>query len=189
MRVNYVQSMIERDCDSLQISEELHRVEDLARLTTKQIRHMLFTLRPLVLETQGLTAALEQYISKLAETDDTVIHLEVDPGAEHVLDSEAQGIVFYIIEEAIGNARKHAQADQIWVRLKLEAGTALVAEVEDDGVGFDVDEVQMNYDQRSSLGLINMHERAELADGELSISSAPGQGTEVRVTIELDGTS
>jgi signal transduction histidine kinase len=188
MQVNYVQRMIEKDYGAQQISEELKRVEDLARQTTKQIRHMLFTLRPLVLETRGLKAALEQYIHKLAETNRPVVHLEADPGAEHALDREAQGIVFYVIEEAIGNARKHAQADQIWVRLRLQDEATFIAEVEDDGEGFDVDEVQMSYDRRGSLGLINMHERAELAGGELSISSALGQGTEIRLTIQPDRT-
>jgi signal transduction histidine kinase len=186
MRVNYVQSLIESNYDAHQISEELRRVEDLARQTTRQIRHMLFTLRPLVLETQGLKAALEQYIRRLGDTDAIVIHLQVDPGAEDALSREVKGIVFYIVEEAIGNARKHARADQVWVRLKLQDQNTFIAEVEDDGEGFDVDEVQMNYDQRGSLGLINMHERAELAGGELEISSALGRGTQVRLSIGLD---
>jgi signal transduction histidine kinase len=189
MRVDYVQSLMRSSCDSEQVSEELQRIEDLARQTTRQIRHMLFTLRPLILETQGLTAALEQYIRKLAETDDTPVHLEADPGAERVINRQAQGIVFYIIEEAVGNARKHAQADQIWVRLRLQDGRTFVAEVEDDGQGFDVAEVQMSYDRRGSLGLINMRERAELAGGRLSISSTPGLGTTVRLAIELDEVS
>jgi signal transduction histidine kinase len=181
--------MIEHHYDPQQVSEELRQVEDLARQTTKQIRHMLFTLRPLILETQGLKAALEQYIARLNETDDAEIHFEAYPRAEQALDRESQGIAFYIIEEAISNARKHSQADHIWVRLKLWDGSTFIAEVEDDGVGFDVDQVQTSYDQRGSLGLINMHERAELADGELSVSSAPGRGTEVRLTIPRRGTS
>jgi signal transduction histidine kinase len=56
--------MLDREQDLQQTAEELTRVEELARRTTKEIRHMLFTLRPLVLETQGLQVALEQYISK-----------------------------------------------------------------------------------------------------------------------------
>jgi signal transduction histidine kinase len=189
MRVDYVQGMVESNYDSSQISDELRRIEDLARRTTTQIRHMLFTLRPLILESQGLKAALEQYIRNLPKTDDVRMHLEADPEAEHALDRRAQGIVFYVIEEAIGNALKHARADQIWVRLKLQGGKTFIAEVEDDGKGFDVDDVQMGYDRRGSLGLINMHERAELAGGRLAISSAPGRGTEVRLTIELEGMS
>jgi signal transduction histidine kinase len=184
MRVNYTRMMLERDKNIQQTIEELMRIEELARRTTKEIRHMLFTLRPLILETQGLRAALEQYITKLAETNPLPIHLEADQDLEKALDQNAQGIIFYIVEEAIGNARKHAKANNIWVRLHRQ-DNMLVAEVEDDGVGFDVDAVQKQYDQRGSLGMINMHERAELVNGKLSIASAPGEGTRITLTTPL----
>lgn len=187
MQVNFVRKLIEKEGSTDQVSEELEKVEDLARRTTKQIRHMLFTLRPLILETQGLQAALEQYINKLDEADGMTIGLDVDPRAAEALSKEAEGKVFYIIEEAISNARKHSQADNIRVSLRLQNDTAVVAEVEDDGTGFDVDAIQMTYDRRGSLGLVNMHDRAEMTDGALSISSAPGKGTRVRLTIPLGG--
>jgi len=187
MQISFVRKLMEGARDSDQISEELQRVEALARRTTKQIRHMLFTLRPIILETQGLEAALEQYVNKLAETYDTRIELEAEPGAEETLDHDTQGIIFYIVEEAISNARKHAEADRIWIRLYLQGERAFVAEIEDNGMGFDVDAVQTTYDSRGSLGLINMHERAEMTNGELSITSGPGQGTRVRLRIPLRG--
>lgn len=187
MQVNFVRKLIEKGGNTDEVKEELHKVEDLARRTTKQIRHMLFTLRPLILETQGLQAALEQYISKLDEANGIEISLDVDPRAANALSKEAEGKIFYIIEEAISNARKHSQADNIWVSLKLQDDAAVVAEVEDDGTGFDVDAIQMTYDRRGSLGLVNMHERAEMTDGSLSISSAPGEGTRIRLTIPLGG--
>jgi Signal transduction histidine kinase len=95
-----------------------------------------------------------------------------------------QGVIFYIIEEAIGNARKHARAKNMWVRLYTRANT-FFAEVEDDGVGFDVDAVQARYDERGSLGMINMHERADMIGGKLSIASAPGKGTRVTLSVPL----
>ena len=184
MRLNYLRMLLDRERDLDQTAEELTRVEELARRTTKEIRHMLFTLRPLILETQGLQAALGQYVNKLAETDDTLIHLEAAPDVDHLLDQNVQGVSFYIIEEAIGNARKHAQADNIWVRLYVH-DSEFVVEVEDDGQGFDVDSVQVRYDQRGSLGMINMHERAALIGGELKVASAPGEGTCVTLTVPL----
>ncbi len=184
MRLNYARMLLNREHDAQQTAEELTRIEDLARRTTKEIRHMLFTLRPLILETQGLQAALEQYISKLAETDPTPIHLEATPEVDQSLEQNAQGVIFYIVEEAIGNARKHAKAKNIWVRLHIQDST-FVAEVEDDGTGFDVDAVQVRYDERGSLGMINMHERAELVNGTLAIASAPGEGTRITLTVPL----
>ncbi len=182
MRLNYARMLLERDPQ--QTAEELVRVEELARRTTKEIRHMLFTLRPLILETQGLQATLEQYISKLAETDATPIHLEATPEIDQLLDQNTQGVIFYILEEAISNARKHAKAKNIWGRLYIQ-GNTFVAEVEDDGCGFDVNEVQVRYDERGSLGMINMHERAELVGGQLTIASASGEGTRITLTVPL----
>lgn len=147
---------------------------------------MLFRLRPLILETQGLKAALEQHISKLAETDPTPIHLEVASEADQLLEPHAQGVIFYIIDEAIINARKHAQANNLAVRLYIEDNN-FIAQVEDDGKGFDVDSVQTRYDERGSLGMINMHERAELVNGTLRVTSAPGEGTRVTLTVPLRG--
>jgi signal transduction histidine kinase len=188
MRLNYARMLLTKKQNVQQMTEELAlelaRTEELARRTTKEIRHMLFTLRPLILETQGLHAALEQYISKLAETDPTPIYLETAPNVDRSLDQNAQGVIFYIIEEAICNARKHAQAENIWVRFGIQ-DNSFVAEVQDDGTGFDVAEVQLRYDERSSLGMINMHERAELVGGKLSIASAPGSGTRIILTVPL----
>jgi signal transduction histidine kinase len=96
-----------------------------------------------------------------------------------------QGVIFYIIEEAANNARKHANALHIWVRLRtFEKGIALL-EIEDDGLGFDVEAVNKSYDQRGSLGMINLRERTELVNGLLTIDSAPGRGTRIQVYIPL----
>jgi len=184
MRLNYIQMLLDKNPE--QVREELAQVEELARRTTKEIRHMLFALRPLILESQGLRAALEQSISKLAETDPTPIHLEAAAGVDEVLDRNTQGVIFYIVEEAIGNARKHARANNIWVRLYIQDGV-FYTEVEDDGVGFDVDAVQVRYDERGSLGMINMMERANLINGRLTITSSPGEGTHLRLSLPLRG--
>jgi len=93
-------------------------------------------------------------------------------------------VVFFIEEEAVNNARKHAQAENIWVRLKRR-GELLRLEVQDDGVGFDVSKVEASYDQRASLGMVNLRERAEMVNGVLRIDSVPGKGTRVAVTIPL----
>lgn len=146
---------------------------------------MLFTLRPLILETQGLRAALAQYITKRAETDSLPIHLDAPEGVDQVLSKDAQGVIFYIIEEAIGNARKHAQAGNVWVRLQHRPGV-FVAEVEDDGKGFDLDAVMDDYSTRGSLGMTNLHERTELVDGRIEIDTALGQGTRVTLRVPVD---
>jgi signal transduction histidine kinase len=95
-----------------------------------------------------------------------------------------QGVLFYIIEEAVNNARKHAQAEHIWVRLKSNSDV-LVVEVQDDGVGFNVGAVDSNYSRRGSLGMVNMRERAEMINGLIKIDSAESRGTRIFVYIPL----
>jgi signal transduction histidine kinase len=181
MRLNYTKLLLKREPQK--VKEELEKLETLARRTTKEIRTMLFTLRPVVLETQGLVAALEQYLKHLEEEAGLIAHLETpDPGDR--LDTEMEGVVFSVIDEAVTNAKKYAQARNIWVRLGFE-DDLFVATVEDDGRGFDVAGVLDSYDQRGSLGLINMRERAELVEGTWTIESAIGQGTKVTLIVPL----
>jgi len=183
MRVNFARRLMDRDAPAA--AEELYKIEDLARRTTKEIRHMLFTLRPLVLESQGLTAALESMAEKMAETYDQNVVIETDEELIAQMEVSKQGVVFYIAEEAVNNARKHAQAEHIWVRIQeMEADLALL-EIEDDGVGFDPASIEVSYEDRGSLGMVNMRERTQLVNGVLKIDSAEGHGTRVRVVIPL----
>ncbi len=183
MRLNYIRMLVERD--PKQSIEELHQLENLARTTTKEIRQMLFTLRPLILETQGLVPALEQLLQKLSETQPIPIHLEADREAADLLSKEAQGSIFYIVEEALTNARKHAGAENLWIRI-YQRGMKVLIEIEDDGKGFDIAKVEASYDTRGSLGMRNLHERAVLVKGKTVIQSTPGQGTKITVTIPVD---
>ena len=176
MRVNYIRRLLERDPE--QVPPELQKVEELARQTTKEIRHMLFTLRPLVLETQGLVPALRELAKKLHETHEQNVIIQVQDGLEAYIDTGDESVLFNIVDEAVNNARKHAQAAHIWVRLGRQ-DNYLLLEVEDDGVGFDLGEVDSNYDQRGSLGMINLRERSELLNGTLRFESAEGKGTKV----------
>jgi signal transduction histidine kinase len=181
MRLNYTRLLLEREPEK--VKEELEKIEILARQATKEIRTMLFTLRPVLLETQGLVAALERYLKQLEEETGLAIHLEA-PDSGDRLNTEIEGVAFSIIEEAVNNAKKYARARNIWVRLGFESDL-FAATVEDDGQGFDVDEVLDSYDQRGSLGLINMRERAELVEGTWTIESAVGQGTKVTLIVPL----
>jgi signal transduction histidine kinase len=183
MRVNMARRMLETDPKAT--GEELGRIEELTRRTTKEIRHMLFTLRPLVLESQGLTAALQAVASKTKEVYNQEVIVQVDESVLEGFEMGKQGVVFYIVEEAVTNARKHAKAPHIWINLRsLEQGIALL-EIRDDGVGFDVAAVNRAYDQRGSLGMVNLRERTELVNGVLNLQSAPGKGTRVQVFIPL----
>jgi signal transduction histidine kinase len=168
-------------------TEEIVKLEELAHRTTKEIRHMLFTLRPLILESQGLTAALQSMADKMQETFGQKVTVNVEERIVEQLEMGKQGVIFYIIEEAVNNARKHAAAETIAVRLRqMDIGIALL-EIIDNGLGFDVKAMAEAYDKRanSSLGMINLRERAELVNGLFQLDSSPGKGTKVQVYIPL----
>ncbi len=181
MRINFIRSLLMRD--PKQAVQELEKVEELAKSAVRDIRGMLFTLRPLVLETQGLAAAIETVGNRMRENDGINIHVV---GGEYgdALNERAQGVVFYIIDEALGNARKHAQAKNIEVRFWKEKDL-FAARIKDDGVGFDVSAVNKNYSSRGSLGMVNMHERASLVDGSLRVDSVQGKGTAITLIVPL----
>lgn len=181
MRVNFIRTMIRKNPDQALI--ELQKVEDLAKQTSKEIRGMLFTLRPLVLESQGLAKAIETVIHKLKEADNLNIQFVGKDNAQ-LLNENAQTVVFSIVEEALGNARKYSQANLIEVRMWRE-DNLFVVRVQDDGVGFDVQDVNRDYSSRGSLGMVNMRERAERIDGSLRLESAIGQGTTITLVVPL----
>ena len=182
MHINFIRSLLIKN--PRQALEELEKVERLAKDTSKEIRGMLFTLRPLILESDGLAAAIETLMDKLRENDKMNVRL-LGADAADLISGQAQGITFSIIEEAIGNARKYSDAKLVEVKLWKE-DDLFVAQIEDDGVGFDVENVVSNYSSRGSLGLVNMRERAARIDGSLKIESEPGQGTVITLIIPLD---
>ncbi len=183
MRMSIIQKLLE--VNPTQVPLELRKVEEIARKTTKEIRHMLFTLRPLVLENQGLTAALGQLADKMKESYDQPVTIRVSREADRYLDTHQQGVIFYIIEEAVGNARKHAQASMITVNVYKQEDVILV-NISDNGVGFDTTEAEKKAMERGGhLGMINLRERAEMVGGTLRMESASGKGTSITVVVPI----
>ena len=163
--------------------DEINLTVEVAEKALKQLRTLLFDLRPVILETQGLIPALEVYTERLAETDEIDVILTVEREFERLV-PRAEVAIFAIIQEAINNTKKYAKASRIDVILEPdEAQDRLAVIVEDNGVGFDVQQVKAGYDQRGSLGMINMEERADMIGGTLRIHSETGQGTRVMVTL------
>ncbi|HXW01458.1 MAG TPA: GAF domain-containing sensor histidine kinase [Anaerolineae bacterium] len=180
MRLNFIKMVLQKE-DVAKAYEEVVKVEEIAQRTTQEIRTMLFAMRPVILETQGLLPALNQYADRLNATESFKVGVN-NRGYNGQLSGEAEGVVFAIVEEAVGNAKKHAQASEIKVNL-IAGKNSVTVEIRDNGVGFDVEETKSTYDQRTSLGLINLDERAQLVGGQSTIESARGKGTTIRVEI------
>lgn len=165
------------------VPNELDVLAELVQKTASDIRTLLFELRPLGLETQGLLSTLQQYVSRFRDPNGMQLRLEA-PASIPRLPVEQEGAIFIIIQEAVNNARKHAKASEVTIYLYQEED-ALVASVRDRGRGFNQAAVEANYTNRNSLGLLNMRERAELIGGECRIRSTEGQGTTVELRVPL----
>jgi signal transduction histidine kinase len=167
---------------------ELGKIEELARRTTQEIRHMLFTLRPLVLESEGLVPALITMAEKMQDLYQQKVSIDAAEEVVVQMDVSQQTTLFFLTEEAVNNARKHANAEEIMVKLKPLPRDPCTAALDiiDNGVGFDVTAVMNSYDRRGSLGMINLRERTDLINGALKIESVPGHGTRIRILVPLN---
>ncbi len=187
MRAEYIRKLMEKRIDPNEITNELQQVETLARKTVQEIRHMLFALRPLVLEKEGLLHALETLAQTMKEVYQQSMQLDLDDALMETLDGNKQKVIFQIIEEAVNNARKHAQASLIRINLRYMPKNNDIAllEIVDNGVGFNVEEISGSYERRGSFGMVNLQERTSLINGRLHIDSTPGEGTRIQVAIPL----
>lgn len=167
------------------VAGELDTLAELVNKTSHDIRTLLFELRPLGLETQGLLVTLQQYVGRWRDPARSGIHLRLEaPATVPRLPHEVEVATFIIIQEAVNNARKHSGALEITIYVYVDEGY-LVASVRDRGRGFNLMAVEASYGVRNSLGLINMRERARLIGAEFRIRSDPGLGTTVELRIPL----
>lgn len=186
MTVQYVRLVMQYEPERL--SEALDELLAQLQRATRDLRTVLYELRPLGIAEEGLLSVLRQYVTRPRSSLTPQIHLDAPSTLRRLL-PDHEAAVFIIMQEAVNNARKHAQAEHVWLSLRDDA-TALYAEVRDDGLGFNVQETQASYIQRDSFGLLNMRERAQLIGGDCMISSQPGQGTTVQLRIPFsDGNS
>ncbi len=166
------------------VDGELAEMLPIADRALQQVRTLLFDLRPAVLETQGLVPALEFYAQQIQDTEGFAVVLETgDLGLR--LTGRAEKEIFSVIQEALGNVKKHAHAKQVWINLSAQ-GEQLIVTVRDDGQGFDTAQLDPTKGREGSLGMINMRERAQMLGGDLAITSQPGQGTVVTLSLPLD---
>lgn len=182
MHLSTIPIIAEREPDTL--NDEVENIRQMALRATEEIRHVMFSLRPLSLESSGLQTALAQLSDKMNSTYNQPMQVEVDPKIESLMTPDAQGTVFYLIEEAANNARKYANAGLVRVRGSIE-GDEIVFRVQDNGEGFDTSDIFSDYSKRGSFGMVNMRERAELINGTFDIQSAPGKGTTVIVRVPI----
>jgi len=190
-----------RDLDDKQaLSEAVATVLEGLGTEIDQLRHLITELRPAALDDLGLAAALEALARRAQAIDGLEVKTEIALGANGAtaaggdleemrrLDAELESTVYRIVQEALTNVSRHAQATSAVVSV-VERDGVLRASVTDDGQGMpDSSRLGPRGDGlEGGFGMGGMRERAELVGGELEFMPAPGKGTTVRLTVPLAG--
>jgi signal transduction histidine kinase/ligand-binding sensor domain-containing protein len=157
----------------------LSRVGEVVQQALKDLRLLIFQLRPPVLEEEGLVGAIQKRLDAVEKRAGMEVRLIGDPLLS--LPGEAREELYAITLEALNNVLKHAETDNVTVSIRSD-GHIFTLEVADDGKGFDLD----NARDGGGMGLGNMQERTTRLGGDLTIESALDQGTRVKVTVPME---
>lgn len=162
------------------IAHYLARIGEASQQALKEMRLLVYELRPPTLSKSGLASALRQRLEAVEERTTVNAQLLVDEVPE--LSLLAQEELYRIAQEALNNSLKHAMATEVAIHLE-RVGKQVILEINDNGRGFDPSSVNPD----GGMGLVNMRERAERLGGRLQIQAAPGEGTQVTAIVMLNG--
>jgi signal transduction histidine kinase len=160
------------------MSTAASHLRELVVATLQDVRRLAVQLRPKALDDFGLVAAAEHLVQTFSEATSIRVDLEAQLGEER-LPAEVETTLYRIVQEALTNIVKHAEASRVSILLVRRSGSAAVV-IEDDGQGFDPAELR-----EGGMGIIGMRERVELHEGRLTVESAPGSGATLAAEVPL----
>jgi len=164
-------------------AQRLYDSRALVDQALKDLRHMIADLRPGVLDQLGLVPALRWVADNTLRPNGIAITVEVE-GLDRRLPQVIETILFRIGQEAMSNVVRHSGAKHVAVRIVRHSAKVRMT-LKDDGRGFDPAAVAGSPDPQRGLGLAGMSERASAAGGRVTVVSAPGKGTSVRVAVPV----
>jgi signal transduction histidine kinase len=177
--------MLAEQVQSSEDKEKILKMRDLAVTTLEAVHHIAVELRPVLLDDLGLVAAAKKYIENYAKQYGISMHIDFSNLSRERFSPEIEITLYRILQEALTNIVKHAQATEVCVSLNKRQDK-LILMVHDNGVGFNT-EIVKNTHSHTCLGIYGMGERVALVEGTFNIKSAIGQGTKLFVEIPLRG--
>jgi signal transduction histidine kinase len=184
VRIDTVEALVSGQRQS-EAMAELERMRSVTDDLYEDVRESISELRTRVSE-RGLAATVREYVDAYEDRHDLTVHIDGDAAAEGL----APLVAFHllrIIQEALANVRKHANAHNAWINLSKGADRFEMV-IADDGQGFEPEAVPVDGSPRS-FGLASMRERAASLNGEVTVDSRPGRGTRIVVAIPLKSTA
>jgi len=179
MRLQFVEQMISQRPEEVKV--ELAKLRTAIQESLRDVRRFIFNLRPASLTDAGLLATLRYYAQDFG--DQFGIPVEVNLPETLALSADQELVVFRIIQEALQNIHKHAEAEHVVVNMQQRQNAPLVVTITDDGKGFDPKMVRQG--RVGSSGLVSMRERAATVGGTLRMDSHPGTGTTITLTLPM----
>ncbi|AVD55381.1 MULTISPECIES: sensor histidine kinase [Heyndrickxia] len=158
---------------------EMRTLKELVRDSLKEVRRIIYDLRPMALDDLGLIPTLKKYLSTIESYKGSPVITYRHVGEERRLPTNYEIALFRLIQESVQNALKHAKATEIQVKSELRKNS-FIATVKDNGVGFDIHSIR-----EGAFGIVGMRERVSLLNGEISIHSKIGAGTLVIIQIPM----
>jgi two-component system sensor histidine kinase DegS len=172
------------DKDAHRARSELANLREAVTATFQKVRNFMFDLRPMMLDDLGLIPTLKKYIEGFQEKSGIPTNLTIT-GKERRLAPYNEVTIFRVIQELVTNARDHAHCTSIEVSLDMDEEWVR-ASVEDNGTGFDVDEVMQAAAEHKTVGLVTLRERVEMLGGQLQLDSGIGRGTKISLEIPVE---
>ena len=174
-----------KDEASLALADELSSLAETADEAYRDVREAILGLRETVREDDGLEGSLREYLRKYSRQTGISTNLACEGDTRRALTPRSEVQLLRVVQEALTNTRKHAEASRVTVRIDCTGpGTTLV--IEDDGVGFDPGLVTSSME--GGFGLASMRERVDQIGGTLTVHTAPNAGTRVTVHLATEDT-
>lgn len=179
---NKLQLSLKNNEDKESIVKDINEVTEILSSTINEVREISYNLHPYQIERLGLTKAIQSIIDRTAKSTALKFVSNVDI-LDKILKPETEISLFRIIQECINNIVKHSSAEEVIVNIK-KGKDAVSIFISDNGKGFSMETVKANSDKHG-FGLKGMKERVKLFNGKLEMTSSPGIGTDINITIPL----
>jgi PAS domain S-box-containing protein len=173
------------DVDRDELRERAARLSHTIALSLDSIRGIAHQLRPPVVEGRSLAASLYALCEAFGRTHPVEVVFQSAGVTRVSLSPERAVNVCRIVQEGLSNADRHARATRVTVAL-IRSHLELILRITDNGIGFDMEQARVEAMDRGCMGLLGMRERAAILGGTLAITSRPGRGTQIKLTLRLD---
>ncbi len=180
----YSMEAAQATCNDPRLQQTMSTMRTLVAQTLDNVHKLIHDLRPSMLDHLGLFVALRWYAESRLQAAGMRVRIE-ERGALTRLSPRIETALFRVGQEAINNIARHSGARNVRMEFVRQNGS-LKIDIRDDGIGFDLNEVERSADRQRGLGLVGMHERVGLLGGQIHIVSIPGHGTHVSIGVPVE---